>query len=119
MSLHPYALISRWGEPHTMGYYILHEGPIGVLDGKLHEINYKTLREDGNVELPSTGGWLGIGDKYWLTDPDGVAWEQFHTLDSIPTFSETKKAAPEGAACCAGDAPRGKPVAIPVKSACC
>lgn len=27
-------------------------------------------------------------DKYWLTDPQGIAWEQFHTLDSIPVFSE-------------------------------
>jgi len=62
-------------------------------------------------------------DKYWLTDPDGVAWEQFHTLDSIPTFSESKPATEgKGAACCTSDAPRGKPVAIPVKgaaSSCC
>ena len=64
--LHPYALLSRWGTPHTLGYYILHEGPIGVLDGKLHEIKYHDLEEDGAVELPSTGGWLGFGDKYWL-----------------------------------------------------
>jgi len=59
-------------------------------------------------------------DKYWLTDPDGVAWEQFHTLDSIPTFSQAQPvAAPEASACCA---PRGKPVGIPVKAApssCC
>ena len=62
-------------------------------------------------------------DKYWLTDPDGVAWEQFHTLDSIPTFSEAPKVSgPQSAACCATDAPRGRPVGIPVKSAsssCC
>ena len=64
--LHPYALLSRWGTPHTLGYYILHEGPIGVLDAKLHEINYSDLQEDGAVELASTGGWLGFGDKYWL-----------------------------------------------------
>ncbi|MEO6017643.1 MAG: glyoxalase/bleomycin resistance/dioxygenase family protein, partial [Polaromonas sp.] len=38
-------------------------------------------------------------DKYWLTDPQGIAWEQFHTLDSIPVFSEIKPA--EGSACCA------------------
>ena len=37
-------------------------------------------------------------DKYWITDPQGVAWEQFHTLDNIPVFSETAPAA--GAACC-------------------
>ncbi len=67
VTLHPYGLISRWGTPATMGFYILHEGPIGVLDGKLHEIDYSDLQSDGKVELPSTGGWLGIGDKYWLT----------------------------------------------------
>ena len=27
-------------------------------------------------------------DKYWLTDPQGVAWEQFHTLSNIPVFNE-------------------------------
>ena len=30
-------------------------------------------------------------DKYWVTDPQGVAWEQFHTLESIPVFSEAKR----------------------------
>ncbi|MBW8760194.1 MAG: glyoxalase/bleomycin resistance/dioxygenase family protein [Burkholderiales bacterium] len=62
-------------------------------------------------------------DKYWLTDPDGVAWEQFHTLATIPTFSEAGRAdEPPQAACCATAAPRGKPVGIAVaaaKSSCC
>lgn len=60
-------------------------------------------------------------DKYWLTDPQGIAWEQFHTLGSIPVFSEGTKAAPEASACCAPAAPRGKVVGIPVKpvSPCC
>jgi hypothetical protein len=26
-------------------------------------------------------------DKYWTQDPQGVAWEAFHSLDTIPTFS--------------------------------
>jgi len=29
-------------------------------------------------------------DKYWVTDPQGIAWEQFHTLDNIPVFSQKK-----------------------------
>ncbi len=66
VALRPYGLISRWGTPKTLGFYILHEGPIGVLGDKLHEIDYKDLREDGDVKLPSTGGWMGITDKYWL-----------------------------------------------------
>jgi catechol 2,3-dioxygenase-like lactoylglutathione lyase family enzyme len=37
-------------------------------------------------------------DKYWITDPQGVAWEQFHTLGNIPVFNEA--AAPAAIACC-------------------
>jgi len=62
-------------------------------------------------------------DKYWVTDPQGIAWEQFHTLHNIPTFSESAPAAKQApGACCTGEAPRGKTVGIPVKSAnssCC
>jgi hypothetical protein len=37
-------------------------------------------------------------EKHWVTDPQGIAWEHFHTLDSIPTFSQTRsKAAPRRA----------------------
>ena len=25
-------------------------------------------------------------DKYWTLDPQGVAWESFHTLDSVPVY---------------------------------
>lgn len=67
VSLYPYGLIRRWDTPPTAGFFILHEGPIGVLGGTLEEIDYDDLQEDGDIELPSDGGWLGITDKYWLT----------------------------------------------------
>ena len=56
-------------------------------------------------------------EKHWVNDPQGIAWEHFHTLESIPVFREQ---APAAAACCA-PAPRGKPVGVPVKaqSSCC
>jgi YidC/Oxa1 family membrane protein insertase len=63
----PYSLISRTGTPHLAGFYILHEGLIGVLNGRLAEISYKTLKEEKAQEQTTTGGWLGITDKYWLT----------------------------------------------------
>jgi lactoylglutathione lyase len=60
-------------------------------------------------------------DKYWVIDPQGIAWEQFHTLASIPVFSE-KKAEPAAAGCCAA-APAGRPEQIAFKadtrSSCC
>ncbi|MFD1703350.1 membrane protein insertase YidC [Methylopila henanensis] len=65
-SLFPYALISRHGEPVVSGYYILHEGLIGVLgDEGLQEIAYKKLAEQKSRTFKVTGGWLGITDKYW------------------------------------------------------
>ena len=43
-------------------------------------------------------------DKYWITDPQGIAWESFYSLSEIPTFNEDKSASDENSsACCPGD----------------
>lgn len=67
VTLYPYGLISRVGTPATAGYYILHEGPLGVFDGTLKEVDYEELREEQTIEATTTGGWIGVTDKYWLT----------------------------------------------------
>lgn len=64
--LHAYGLISRRGTPETTGFYILHEGLIGVFDSTLKEVDYDELKDTGRIEQSSPGGWLGITDKYWL-----------------------------------------------------
>ncbi len=56
-------------------------------------------------------------NKYWVTDPQGIAWETFHTLDSVPVFGEDNRSAPaahEATACCT---PATKPSRIPVEVA--
>lgn len=56
-------------------------------------------------------------DKYWITDPQGIAWETFHTLDTIPVFGEDSRTSPPqttDTACCA---PSAKLSRIPVKAA--
>ena len=65
ITLYPYALISRHGTPHTLGYYILHEGMIGVLDDKLQEASYSDIEKKKNIAFTSTNAWLGITEKYW------------------------------------------------------
>lgn len=65
VTLYPYALISRHGTPQTQGYYILHEGLIGVLNGKLQEVSYATIEEKKALTYETANGWLGITDKYW------------------------------------------------------
>lgn len=45
-------------------------------------------------------------DKHWVTDPEGVAWEAFHTLDEAPTFGSGRPPGTENdPECCAGAAP--------------
>jgi catechol 2,3-dioxygenase-like lactoylglutathione lyase family enzyme len=76
-------------------------------------------------------------EKHWVTDPQGIAWEHFHTLANIPVFNEAVAQASAGSACCApaeaavaanaepavccASAPRGKPIGIPIESStsCC
>ena len=72
VSLYPWARIRRDYTPQTAGYYILHEGLLGVLGGTLKEQTYSTVKTDaekkGGVSFETTGagGWAGITDKYWL-----------------------------------------------------
>ncbi|HET8745964.1 MAG TPA: ArsI/CadI family heavy metal resistance metalloenzyme [Ramlibacter sp.] len=58
-------------------------------------------------------------EKHWVTDPQGIAWEHFHTLGNIPVFNERESTTRQAAACCSPATPSGKPVGIPVKSSCC
>jgi YidC/Oxa1 family membrane protein insertase len=65
VTLYNYGLVSRHGTPQVAGYYILHEGLIGVLEGKLHEIKYGDVADKPTQTFKAKGGWLGITDKYW------------------------------------------------------
>jgi hypothetical protein len=62
-------------------------------------------------------------EKHWVTDPQGVAWEHFHTLGNIPVFHEGAEpaATPAAGSCCApagvSDRPAG--IAVQAKSSCC
>ncbi|KZL24305.1 membrane protein insertase YidC [Pseudovibrio sp. WM33] len=67
VQLYPYGLIARNGEPETAGFFVLHEGLIGVIGEEgLQEINYSDLIEDGSIRPGrAKTGWLGFTDKYW------------------------------------------------------
>jgi catechol 2,3-dioxygenase-like lactoylglutathione lyase family enzyme len=43
-------------------------------------------------------------DKYRVTDPQGIAWETFHTLSSVPVYGESRPARSEASAACCGPA---------------
>ena len=68
VNLYPYGLVRRTGLPKVDGLFILHEGPIAVVDEKLKEVDYEDIVEDGPeiISPEMNGGWIGITDKYWL-----------------------------------------------------
>jgi YidC/Oxa1 family membrane protein insertase len=87
----PYAVVNRAEKPADPDNWIAHVGPIGALNAAVdYDITYENLtgKEPGFFgkmfgtkavagvnAATSTGGWLGFGDKYWLTAlaPQGPA----------------------------------------------
>ena len=65
----PFGQVVRRGTPDVLDFYILHEGLLGVFNGVLKEVDYDDLRDSDTKVIAnekSTGGWIGITDKYWL-----------------------------------------------------
>ncbi|MFN2645646.1 MAG: ArsI/CadI family heavy metal resistance metalloenzyme [Burkholderiales bacterium] len=73
-------------------------------DGELEEVGSRLAQAD--VALTAQKGascCYAKSDKYWTIDPQGVAWESFHTLDSVPMYGgdARPKGGAQKAACCA------------------
>ena len=96
--LQSFARLVRVNTPDTLGFFILHEGPIGVIDGTLQEIKYSTLKDDYDADnrkpqpttTSTTGGWLGITDKYWLA---AVIPDQNISVNASFSYQETSSGA--------------------------
>ena len=61
-----YGQIIRNQIPDITDFYILHEGLIATLDDELIEEDYDDIQEKKFTRVAQKG-WLGIGDKYWIT----------------------------------------------------
>lgn len=67
-SLSRYARVRRDGEPPApwSPFFILHEGPIGVVGTSLIDDKYRSMDPGDETSESGTGGWMGITDKYWM-----------------------------------------------------
>jgi YidC/Oxa1 family membrane protein insertase len=80
-----YGQIIRNKIPEISNFYILHEGLIATLDDELIEEDYDDIQEK-KFSRTSQKGWLGIGDKYWITSLIPPREKEFKT-----TFDYKKK----------------------------
>ena len=71
---------------------------------ELEELGARLAQADTPV-LPQKGAacCYAKGDKYWTLDPQGIPWESFHTLGTVPVFGSdaVRETAESKAACCA------------------
>ena len=54
-------------DPKVEGSTSVHQGFVGVLGNKLQEKRYEAVKTDKKLSFTTTGGWLGLVDKYWGT----------------------------------------------------
>jgi catechol 2,3-dioxygenase-like lactoylglutathione lyase family enzyme len=57
-------------------------------------------------------------DKYWVTDPQGIAWETYQSLGSIPMFGADSPSQSAGG-CCAPAAIVSATIPMKAQSCCC
>lgn len=74
VTMAPYGIVARHGEPDVTGFFILHEGVVRMTDGELQEIDYNDMpdlepdaRSPAETLEVARDGWVGFTDKYWMT----------------------------------------------------
>ncbi|HAJ90290.1 MAG TPA: membrane protein insertase YidC [Rhodospirillaceae bacterium] len=89
INLYPYSSLTRKGLPENHGKGIGYEGPMGYISDELQEIKYGNLDEDGAKKFTSLTGWIGFGEKYWLSAllPPQMEQSTF-TFQSTPNLKD-------------------------------
>lgn len=86
-------------------------------DEELGELRQKVAKaEIVALDQPETECCYARSDKYWITDPQGIAWETYHTLGQAEIYGVDTPKKAEASACCA---PKPNVVNNPAKRASC
>jgi len=63
-----------------LGFQVDSDAELRGMQAQLQAADARVIQED---EQPCC---YARSDKYWVTDPTGIAWETFHTLSGIPVY---------------------------------
>ncbi len=114
-----FAISARGATPglNHLGVQVESAGELAEMNARLQKLEADVIEEMG------TACCYAKSDKYWATDPTGIAWETYHTLDSIPVFGAAEESAARAGGCCVPEPAVAKVSScIPVKgkpSGCC
>jgi YidC/Oxa1 family membrane protein insertase len=87
VKLAPYASVQRQGVPTLTPNWLVNEGAIGSLNGVLKQIAFKNWKKNGDQAADTTGGYMGITDKYWLAAVSPDQKEPVHGEFKVSTVS--------------------------------
>jgi hypothetical protein len=68
-----------------LGIQIEAEAELAELRDQVAEVEFAAL------DQLNTTCCYARSDKYWISDPQGIAWETFHTLDPAPVYGDTSR----------------------------
>jgi catechol 2,3-dioxygenase-like lactoylglutathione lyase family enzyme len=91
-----FAISQRGAETglHHLGIQVESANELGEMQSRLESLQPGVEKEE------DVACCYAKSDKYWVTDPSGIAWETFHTQGTIPVFGEPDKTEPAREACC-------------------
>ncbi|TXH07613.1 MAG: glyoxalase/bleomycin resistance/dioxygenase family protein [Candidatus Moraniibacteriota bacterium] len=109
-----FAISTRAGKVGVdhMGLQVDDVSELNVLREQMSAANIST-HSDGETTC-----CYAKSEKSWVEDPNGVAWEAYHTMEDAQIFSGSDKSSEEGACC----VPETKPqvaCSMPAKKGCC
>lgn len=100
-----FAISARGAKPGVdhLGIQVDNDGELDAMRGQM------VAADAASIEHEDAACCYSTSNKYWVQDPQGIAWEAYHTLGSIPVFGQSrpsaiKVGAAKSGACCAPQA---------------
>jgi lactoylglutathione lyase len=99
-----------------LGFQVESDAELGEIQGRLDAAGA------GGLEEKDVSCCYARSNKYWTTDPSGIAWESFRSLGSVPLYYGEPKETACGTSettCCTTQSGATAPAAKAAATACC
>jgi hypothetical protein len=94
-----------------LGFQVETDEELRGMHAQLQAADARLIQED---EQPCC---YAQSNKYWVTDPAGLAWETFHTLGAIPIYGTDTQVFNHGGSSLADEVPKASACCLPVAKA--
>lgn len=113
-----FAISQRGSQPgvNHLGFQVDSDEELKGMRGRL------TAADTGLREESDAHCCYAVSDKYWVTDPQGIAWETYHTLGGIPVFggaASSSDASPQSGCCSDTESKVSASIPVKTRAGCC